>query len=313
MPVIEERTISGKGVLKVPDTEDVEKARTMTLFVSVFRRPINEYLNFNYNPPRGRYATLNFFRDSFLVMSVPLEFPFQSWDFYPELNYQNLYALDCVYEGILQSFVNLGTALGLTVISVDNSIALYRHTDLWFDEIKVVCYADTAVKLKLSSKPYDFCPEQPDVRPDPPPPPPVEITEVPPGTPLVDDLSVSPPYDGENDNGDTEPFITDESVPPDERPTGNACEQYDMLLTYDLRLSDGSFAPQQNTFTVFGQYALAPILVPVVGNEERTFEIQMRHQGIVAPGAPCGAYEPRLIQSFAPNGEVIQNPVISLR
>lgn len=316
MPTIQERTISGKGVLQVPDNQDVKDARIFTLYADVFRRPVNPYINKNYNPPKSRYATLNFFRDSYLVKSITMDFPSMSWDFHPELNYQNLYALDCVYEGVLQSIANLGTALNLTVISVDNNIALFRHTALFFDEIKVVCHADTAIKLRLESKAYDFCPEQEDYEPDPPPPPPDEFEEAPPGVPLQDNNGVSLPYDGSTfDNGDTEPFELDTYDFPDlPPPSGETCEEFPIAIDYEILSGDGiTWVAITNTVTVYGEYNLEPILVPLEGGNGETAEIQMFCQGTVAPGNVCRPYAAYQIRNFVPNGAFIRNVSLRLR
>lgn len=313
MALLEERTISGKGVLKVPDGQGIQEARIITLYVSVLRRPENEYLNFAYNPPRSRYATLNFFRETFLLRSVALEFPSQSWDFYPELNFQNLYALDCVYEGILQTFVNLGNALNLVPISVNNSISLYRHTDLWFDEIKVVCYADAAIQLRLESKPYDFCPEQTSITPDPPPSPPSSVDSIPPGTPLGGAFPVSPPYDANtSDNGDTQPYVID--APQEPQPEGNSCQVYPLRLLYESLLNDGvTWNPNVTNPTVYGEYILQPILIPVDGNPQLTREIQMPCRGQAAPGLACQPFGNYQIRNLFPPGAQIRNVSIELR
>jgi hypothetical protein len=292
MPLIEERTISGKGILIVPDNNNVKEARLMTLYASVIRRPINEYLNFKYNPPKGFYATLVFERETFVVREETLEYPDQLWDFSPEKDFQNLYALDCVYEGILATFVNLGLALSLPPISVQNTIALYRHTDLWFDKIKVTCYGGTAIKLSLVSKAYDFCPEQPGVTPDPPPPPPSVIEEIPAGTPLTEENGVSPPYDGSTfDDGDTDPFELDlYQVPPPPPPSGEECEQYPIRITYQAELDSGEVVTTNINQTVYGQYNLDVVLIYSDANPELVVSIGLFAQGIVSPATQCGEY-----------------------
>ncbi len=301
MATLEERIISGKGLLRVPDNSDTDEARILTLYASVFRRPVNQYLNFAYNPPKSRYATLNFFRETFLLRSVAMEFPSQSWDFSPELNYQNLYALDCVYEGILQTFVNLGNALNLVPVSVVNNISSYRHTKLWFDEIKVVCYADTAIKLTLESKPYDFCPGQEDYQPDPPPPPPPVVSSIPPGTPLGAGFPASPAYDGNNDNGDSVPFDGDESgIPP--QLEGDTCSTYTVRLIGEASDNNGgSWFSIQYTATVYGEYSLDPIFDgdPTIPGGLDSVKILAR--GRVALGEICGEIQQVTIQPFSNN------------
>lgn len=229
MPTLETRLISGKGVVKIPqNTKDYTQAKIVTVYATVVRRATSEYLNFAYNPPRSRYCTLNFMRKGYVIMSASMEYSFQSWDFYPEISAQTLYAVECAYQGILQTFVNLGNALSLVPISVTNNIEDWVHTNLLFDEIKVVCYADTAVQISVRSNKYDLCPDQENKDPDDPPPPPLNPPVYDPGTPLnVGDNIISPPYDGENDFGDTIPHPIDEPPPPPpEFPQGGNCVAY---------------------------------------------------------------------------------------
>lgn len=216
------RIISGKGKLKLDkDSEDFKKAKIITVFADVLRPPINSYANYNYNPPRGRFATLNFMYQGYVVKSEAMDFDSQAWIFYPEINYQTGYALQCSYQGVLESFANLGLALGVTPISIVNKIEDWTHTDLFWDEILVVCYADTAITLIAESTRYDLCPDQEGKEPDPPPPPPNLPPPVPVGEPLGvgGNPPVSPAYDEENDGGDTEPF-PDDSFPPPPNPEG---------------------------------------------------------------------------------------------
>lgn len=229
------RIISGKGVLRLDkSSNDFKKAKVITVFADVLRPPINGYANYNYNPPRGRFATLNFMYEGYVVKSESMDFDSQAWMFYPEINYQTGYALQCSYQGVLESFANLGLALGVTPISIENKIEDWTHTDLFWDEILVVCYADTAITLIAESVRYDLCPDQEDKEPDSPPSPPNLPDPVPPGEPLGDGTNppVSPPYDGENDSGNTEPFPDDsdtEPPPPDPTPDG---EQYRLNVSY---------------------------------------------------------------------------------
>jgi hypothetical protein len=216
--LVQNRTISGKGVLKVPS--DVTRIRYFTLYADVLREPTSPYLNLNYNPPRSRYATLTFLRDGYVQFEHTLDYQRQSWDFVADYTSQNLIALKCAYDGILKSFVNLGVALNAIPVSVTDTIKDYEYLVLLFDEIKIVCYADTGIQLKLYTTANDTCdPDKDNPRKPPPPPPPKP--KVPPQTPIPD---ISPPYDPGNDpdskygdNGDTSPNpvdIPDEPPPP---------------------------------------------------------------------------------------------------
>jgi len=219
MANLPKRVISGKGIYQLDhSTDDIKKAKIITLYVDVIRHPTSEYLNLAYNPGRGRFATLNFFKDGYLLESHPLEFPKQQFRWYPEPSAQTLYAVECSYAGVLQTFFNLGNALALPSISLVDNIKDWNHTDLFWDVCKIVCYADTALQVYVGTSAFDLCPDQTSKQPDPPPPPPVDPPppNVPKGSPLGSGTNppVSSPYTGEDDGGDTVPFPGDSDVPP---------------------------------------------------------------------------------------------------
>lgn len=261
MAKLVERNISGRGIVRIDkDSSDVKESRIISVSTSVLRYPTNRYINNNYNPTRSRYGTMNFMREKSVLLSVPIEFDNQVLDFPPESCYQNIYALICVYDGILRSFANLGTALGLTVIQEENRIKGFRHNDSLFDEIKIVCYADTAITVSVYSVPFDLCEdEQGNTTPTPPPAPepPYPNEEpgggrVPVGSPLTGDKAVSPAYDGEDDDGDTVPFPGDEPTPVEPPPEGGSCVQYLVVVSY-TQVSTGQ---RQNNggVRVYGEY-----------------------------------------------------------
>ena len=213
--VIQERIISGKGVLKVPT--DVVKNRAYVLFATVVRQPRNKYLNFNWNPARSRYGNMVFLREGYVINTLPIEFSKQVFDGINDISGQTLIAVKCAYEGILQTFVNLGNGLagtpggiGLSVTPITDLIKDYENLRLAWDEVRLQCYADTAISLRLSRLQYDVCnPDKDKDKPPPPPPPPVP--PVPPGEPVETDK----PYDEDtSDDGNTEPYPGDEPLPP---------------------------------------------------------------------------------------------------
>lgn len=209
--VIQTRTISGKGVLKIP--VDKKKNRAFTLSSTVIRPPKNSYQNFNYNPPRAKFGFLTFLREGYVISQTSIEYKKQSFDGVNDFSGQTLLALKCVNNAILQSIYNLSVALaatpggaGLTPISFTNVIAEYENLRLSWDECRLVCYADTAIELKLYRLKYDVCNNDFDDDQPPPPPPPPDTPEVPPGT----DIEVDPPYDSDtSDDGNTEPYPDD--------------------------------------------------------------------------------------------------------
>lgn len=229
---VEERDISGKGILKIPS--DKVKNRAYVLFCTVIREPSNPYLNLNWNPSRARYGTLCFMRQGYLVDSKSIDFEKQVWDGINDVSGQTLLAVKCAYEGILITFANLVNAMsqtpggiGLFVTTIEDSIKDYENLRLSWDEIRVKCYADTALSLRLDVLKYDVCNEQKDKdKPPPSPPPPRE--KVPPGMPIGD---ISRPYDGYNDDGNTAPFPSDDLTEPLPGTEGGLCVPYRLYFS----------------------------------------------------------------------------------
>lgn len=230
--LVQERFISGRGVLKIPS--DGKKNRYTVLYLDVIRQPVNRFANLNWNPARGRYAQLVFLRNEYVIDTRAMEFPRESYDGIADIAGQTLIAVKCAYDGILQTFFNLGNALALPSISVVNLIEEYENLRLGWDEVRIVCYADTAIQARLYRTPYDVCNPDYDDQQEPPPPPP-PAPPVPPGTPLT---NLSPPYDGDNDDGNTDLFPGDESVPSPLEPPGEACVKYRVVIEYEQAYGD---------------------------------------------------------------------------
>jgi hypothetical protein len=111
---------------------------------------------------------------------------------------------------MLQSYVNLGLALGAPPILVTNCIEDWEPLDTFYDAVFVSCYADTALKLTLVGDEMETCcefpppPKKPQEQPDLPPP------VIPPGTPLQEtEYPYSVPYDNGTDGGLSVPFPGD--------------------------------------------------------------------------------------------------------
>lgn len=279
--LVQDRTISGKGLLKVPS--NLKKVRYFTLYADVLRDPTSPYLNLNYNPPRSRYATLTFMRDGYVQFEHSLDYQRQVWDFVADYTSQNLIAIKCAYKGILESFVNLGVALGVTPTITIDLIQEYEYLNLLFDEIRVVCYADTGIKLKLYNTKNDTCDPARDTprKPPPPPPPP---PKTPPKTPIPD---ISPPYTSDDptnpkngDNGDTTPAPIDIPVPPPEPvKVGVECGQY--IIQFEVQASNQTF---QFSGRCFGKFVPEVFVDP-----DNPAYLSMRCQGGIEQNA-CGVF-----------------------
>jgi hypothetical protein len=209
LELVEERLISGKGVLRVPSS--ARKARYWIMYADVIRLPTNEYRELNWNPYQSLYARMTYRRDGYVQTYDYLRFTREQRTYINDITGQNLRAIKCAYEGILSTFFNLGNALNLPSISVTNAIQDYKSLALSWDEILFNCYSNTALQIRFYKLDYDVCNPGNDDSDDPPPPPP-PLPLVPPGTAIGD---ISPPYDeGDFDDGNTDPFEGDEIPEP---------------------------------------------------------------------------------------------------
>lgn len=242
--LIQERNISGTGVLKPPS--DITKRRHVVLYASVLRPPRTRYENYSYSPPRSRYGTLSFLRNGYVIATAAMEYERQSYDTVTDITSQNLIAIKCMYDGILTTFTNFALALSLTPISVVDLIQDYEYLDLAWDEVRVKCYADTALNLRLYSVAQDSCRDSAD-KPRKPPPPPPPPSEVPPGTPIVD---LDRPYDDGDDV--TSPYPGDDTAPPPLSPPGEACVAYRMIVRGISEQAFTAPTPGYRDFTVEG-------------------------------------------------------------
>lgn len=299
--LIQDRSISGKGLLKVPT--DKKKLRHVVLYTDVFREPKNKYYNANYNPPRSRYATLNFFRESYLINSIAVEFPKQAFDNVNDVCGQTLIAIKCAYDGLLQSFVNLAVAMsatpggvGLTYEGKVDLIKDYENLRLAWDEIRVQCHADTALQIRMYAVKYDSCTaDRDDDKPPPPPPPP--RSSVPPGTPITD---LSPPYDGSSDSGNTSPYSGDQNPPPPPGPI--ACQKYRIDYTWNYVNALNQPAGRRTTsVNCWGKVTSARI---------QNGYLYATCQGPVA--SPCGVLKEYLLYSSTPENTANPNFVYTV-
>lgn len=234
MTVIDTRVISGQGILKCPySNPDIKKAKVLTFFFDLIRPPSLFYSNKHYNPNRALYAYICFMRDGYVMSADRMEFPTQLFEFNADISAQAEYAIKCAYSGILQTFVNLGNALGVTPTSVTNNIKDWTHTILFPDSVLIVCEADSAVQVTCQSTPYDICPDDTSTPPPPPPPPPPP-TKYPAGHKFDNPSTspISPPYTPPNDGGDTIPFGGDTTHQDGPTPPPNPTQRYNVTVLW---------------------------------------------------------------------------------
>lgn len=267
----QDRIISGKGLLRVPS--EFKNVRYFTLYSDVVRIPTNQYKNLNYNPSRSRYGTLVFLRDGYVQFQHSIEYPNQSWDFVCDYSSQNLIALKCVYEGILTTFTNLAVALaqtpgstGLFVTTIEDKIKDYEYLNLSFDEVRVVCYGNTAIQLRLYATRNDTCAIEKDKASKPIPP----TRPVPPVPPGVAIPEISTPYapvgSGSKfgDDGNTTPNLLDAPILP--------IVPFVCTLTFKSYRSDVSGFVGDNSFVVpNASYVSAYVDKTFIGQSSYTY------------------------------------------
>lgn len=238
LDLVEERLISGTGLLRVPGL--VEQARYFRLNIDVIREVPEPFKSFKWEPSRSRYCTLAFMRDGYVIEEQPVDYERRQFEWLADSPGQTLIAVKCSYKGILQTFVNLGIALNITPISVTNLIEDYENLRLLWDEVRVVCEGSTAVQVRLFVLRYDDDCESSDERELPPPPPP--LPRIPPGTGIG---SISPPYE---DDDVTSPNSLDEDVPPED--IGSDCQT--LILNFSLVFADNT--TENGSFPIKGVY-----------------------------------------------------------
>lgn len=221
-PIVETRTISGRGVFRID--EKFDDCRLITLYSSVLRQPKNRYLNKNWSPDQGQYANLTFCYQDYVALSFSQKYEMQSWVVHNNESSQVGASLVCMYDGLLDTFVNFAIALGIPVVQRENDIKEHPYSSFQFDELRFDCYADCALTLTLIGEKIAKC--SPDDAPTRPPQlPPPRPPSLPPGTPLSEDtVPLSPPYEDEDIDKEN-PFPGDASRPPEEPdfPAGEEC------------------------------------------------------------------------------------------
>lgn len=188
-----ERTISGKGVIKIPD--DFRKAKRITLFTQVLRAVQTPSINLSFNPDKSFYAHITFCKDDLVLQTFDVNFESQMYAVWENQVGQNLLAIKCLSAAIF------------AFAPENDPLTIFNYNTFIADTLKFECFATTSLKLTLEGEEMQACnPEENTPTPTPPIPPPV--TKVPPEDPL----QVSPPY--EEDSEDTDPVPQDEFEPP---------------------------------------------------------------------------------------------------
>jgi hypothetical protein len=271
---LEERIISGTGVLRFPS--DKQDSRAANLYLDLIRPPSNRYINKNWNPDKGRLATLVFLRDEYVIEEREVVYPQQSFEFVPDISGQTLIAVKCAYEGLLRSYLNLVECIPVCFpTTVDNFIKDFDSLSNFWDECRIVCYGESAFQVRLMGLSYDTCNEQSRKSRKPKPP----STPTPPPVAPDEPVVVSPPYAGDVV---TNPYPTDDSTPP--LPPTDVCGRYSFTFEYGYTNADGTNFRETVTRTnVYGRI----LGVRFQGDSSQQFFVEALHGGVAGrdPGA----------------------------
>lgn len=232
------------------------------LYVQVLRESESVSRNFTWNPDKSFFAHVTFCIDEFVLWEHDVNFDSQVFFVHDGQASQNLLSLICAYDGVLDSFVQVGQILG-TVLSRTNLITNHPYLRFQPNRIRFECFGSTALVLTLKGTFLEKCRPE-DGNPVPPPPPPSPVPFTPPGTPV----EVSPPEDGLDDGGDTVPFPIDELQPPP--PFGESCVFYNVTTVW----SSADFPePFEQTLPVTGRI-FGTVVRPVPGSANVDYTVQ---------------------------------------
>lgn len=209
--LIEERLISGTGLLRVPPLES--PTRYFSLLVDVIRLPSAIDKSFRYNPYRQRFATAVFLRSNYVIAEVAIDYEKRRFDYILDPTGQLLVSLKCAHAEVLST-------LGVANAGENSVIAEHANLKMIWDEVRFVCYIDTALQVRLLADTYDQCGQT--YAEKEPPVAPSALPKVPPGTPIGD---ISNPY---TDDTVTSPYETDNFDPFPGLPTGNKCQLFNV-------------------------------------------------------------------------------------
>ena len=287
MPTVE-RTISGTGELLIP-LEEFEETRELWLYLDIIRQPTNKFVNKNYFPERSEYAKILFLYNNYVIREETMRYERQAFKLFDEQPSQNMISMICMYDGILESFLELASCINECVpISKTNLIKLHPTRLIDIDQILIRCYSSTALQAVVSSSDYVRCQPE-DGQKEPPPPPPQPPEEV----PVDEPVEVSEP----NENSppeNTQPFPDDlVPDPPGEvgeneydPPIGDNCQRFSVSTIIRAVNTDGEFEE-----TPFSAIYFGPITgtgyIPGDNPGSRTWVVFSRGQGFtgcVEPG-----------------------------
>lgn len=295
--LLQERIISGKGLLRLDPIED-SKYRYLLLLIEVIRRPRNEFLNFKWNPPEGFYANVTIGREGYVTERRTIDFPATLWKIIPDICGQSLIAQKCALDAIFQSIINLGTALNAVPISVNNPIADYANLNLESREYRFVCYSSSALRLRLYGEEYDSCNDdykKTETGGELPTPEPFSV-------PQDEPVTVSDSYDADIDGGDTIPFPEDGF--PEDLPAGGDCQIVVVAGNIRYQVPEGNFFDFDFSVQVWGTVETATTIQNVAIDQPNTGGLLVGCKGRVQDGG-CDDFQEIIIVSPNSNNVVV--------
>lgn len=290
------RLLSGKGTIRTSE-EDRQKSRILVLNTKVLRRPTNEYLNLKYIPPRSNYGTLVFSRNGSVQDVCNLEFPLQTFKFISDNDGELMRQVACINQEILQSIANLGIALGLTPISIENETKDWQHIESFWDTCQYYAYGSTAVLFELYALYLDVCEE-------------LEVAPIPPEIPLPSEeeeverdvpLNIDEPLP-EDDETTYDPDQLDDSY--EEPPVGSACSIYNVVYEYENDLGETQTGSTNN---VYGE--VSPEIRRVTGQYGEGTSLETKFRGYF-PSVPCSDFQYRRLTGGGVTDSSYRNPRI---
>lgn len=294
----EKRVIRWYGILKPP--EEAINSKQATLQFSIIRPHSNLYMSKRSRPNEYFFGYAALLLEEMVVDVVPLRYEKQILFYFFNDNLWLHQNVSCHLEATLTSIVNLGASLGLPPIERVNPIEDWEVPTLPFDEVRVQLEEETAVcELNLVWDEMEEC----EAGGSPPPrkPPPTRPTppKVPPNTPDNELPRISPPYEGEDDNGNT--YRPEDE---DDLPETGECVLYLLVIDYVVELANPPAYTQE-------YYLWGELTDLFFGLENDNWSLFITCRGQYP--APCSPAPERLLLNTRPGSEsIFQYTIVSV-
>lgn len=290
---IGERVLSGRGTFRFP-VEDFASLRAISIFVDVTRKPKSDYLSKKTEPNRSFYGYITLQSDDYVLQELSINYPKQRFDFYTDNTGIIQKMLPCINQEILQSLINLGIALGVPPVSIQNETQDWNLVNFAPKLIQFCMFSSSAVRVLVKGLDYDDCEElESDSEQEEPPPP-----ELPDFLDPDEPADISEPYQDDTSNN-YDPFPGD--APPEPEPPERTCDSINLgqIRIEGVTTFGTPFVEVVNTNTVLG--GVDPTLIQIADNK-----LAVLAYGGGFNALPCGndLVEVQIVQ--APGNYIIQ-------